>query len=152
MKSRLTRGSILMVGLILVSIARAEPPVNVQREVNFLLSYIGRSGCEFYRNGTWSDSKTAQTHLRDKYNYLGACRTIKIGGLTFSGAALLGKSNPHSKRLPRGFLARNKLALSSFSAHRWDFAWFSGLTRRQHMHPFQIIGHGYQLPFARGRL
>ena len=83
---------------------------------------------------------------------LGACRTIKIGGLTFSGAALLGKSNPHSKRLPSGFLARNKLALSSFSAHRWDFAWFSGLTRRQHMHPFQIIGYGYQLPFARGRL
>ncbi|PKM09942.1 MAG: hypothetical protein CVV13_14790, partial [Gammaproteobacteria bacterium HGW-Gammaproteobacteria-3] len=31
---------------------------------------------------------------------LGACRTIKIGGLTFSGVALLGKSNPHSKRLP----------------------------------------------------
>jgi len=65
-----------MVGLILVSIARAEPPVNVQREVNFLLSYIGSSGCEFYRNGTWSDSKTAQTHLRDKYNYLVAGNQI----------------------------------------------------------------------------
>ena len=76
MKSRLTRGSILMVGLILVSIARAEPSVNVQREVNFLLSYIGSSRCEFYRNGTWSDSKTAQTHLRDKYNYLVAGNQI----------------------------------------------------------------------------
>ena len=76
MNSRLTMGSILMVGLILVSIARAEPPVNVQREVNFLLSYIGSSGCEFYRNGTWSDSKTAQTHLRDKYNYLVAGNQI----------------------------------------------------------------------------
>jgi hypothetical protein len=65
-----------MVGLILVSIAHAEPPVNVQREVNFLLSYIGSSGCEFYRNGTWSDSKTAQTHLRDKYNYLVAGNQI----------------------------------------------------------------------------
>jgi Family of unknown function (DUF5329) len=69
-------GSILMVGLILVSIARAEPPVNVQREVNLLLSYIGGSGCEFYRNGTWSDSKKAQTHLRDKYNYLVAGNQI----------------------------------------------------------------------------
>ena len=76
MNSRLTMGSILMVGLILVSIARAEPPVNVQREINFLLSYIGSSGCEFYRNGTWSDSKTAQTHLRDKYNYLVAGNQI----------------------------------------------------------------------------
>ena len=65
-----------MVGLILVSIARAEPPVNVQREINFLLSYIGSSGCEFYRNGTWSDSKTAQTHLRGKYNYLVARNQI----------------------------------------------------------------------------
>jgi hypothetical protein len=69
-------GSILMVGLFLVSIARAEPPVNVQREINFLLSYIGSSGCEFYRNGTWSDSKTAQTHLREKYNYLVAGNQI----------------------------------------------------------------------------
>ena len=76
MNSRLTMGSILMVGLILVSIARAEPPVNVQMEVNFQLSYIGSSGCEFYRNGTWSDSKTAQTHLRDKYNYLVAGNQI----------------------------------------------------------------------------
>ncbi len=76
MNSRLTMGSILMVGLILVSIARAEPPVNVQREIHFLLSYIGSSGCEFYRNGTWSDSKTAQTHLRDKYNYLVAGNQI----------------------------------------------------------------------------
>ena len=68
--------SILMAGLILISIACAEPPVNVQKEVNFLLSYIWSSGCEFYRNGTWSDSKTAQTHLRDKYNYLVARNQI----------------------------------------------------------------------------
>lgn len=56
--------------------ARAEPPTNVQIEVNFLLGYIEGSRCLFYRNGTWHDSMTAQAHLRDKYNYLVAGNLI----------------------------------------------------------------------------
>ncbi len=28
------------------------------------------SGCEFYRNGTWYDSKTARAHLQSKYEML----------------------------------------------------------------------------------
>jgi hypothetical protein len=48
----------------------------VQIEVNFLLGYIEGSGCEFYRNGTWHDSKTAQAHLRDKYKYFVARNRI----------------------------------------------------------------------------
>ena len=51
-------------------VAYAQPPTNVQIEVNALLGFIGDSGCKFYRNGIWHDSITAQTHLRDKYNYL----------------------------------------------------------------------------------
>ncbi len=70
MNIRLTMGSVLMLGLLLVPVARAEPPTNVQIEVNFLLGYLEGSGCEFYRNGTWHDSKAAQAHLRDKYKYL----------------------------------------------------------------------------------
>jgi hypothetical protein len=70
MNMRLTMASALMLGLLLVPIARAEPPASVQMEVNFLLGYIEGSGCEFYRNGTWHDSKTAQAHLRDKYKNL----------------------------------------------------------------------------------
>lgn len=54
----------------------APPPTNVQIEVNFLLGYIDGSSCEFYRNGTWHDSKSAQAHLRDKYNYLIATNQI----------------------------------------------------------------------------
>ena len=57
MNIRLTMGSVLMLGLLLVPVARAEPPTNVQIEVNFLLGYVEGSGCEFYRNGTWHDSK-----------------------------------------------------------------------------------------------
>lgn len=70
MNIRLTMGSVLMLGLLLVPVARAEPPTSVQIEVNFLLGYVEGSGCAFYRNGTWYDSKTAQAHLRDKYKYL----------------------------------------------------------------------------------
>jgi len=70
MNMRLTMASVLMLGLLLVPVARSEAPTGVQIEVNFLLSYVEGSGCEFYRNGTWHDSKTAQGHLRDKYNYL----------------------------------------------------------------------------------
>lgn len=67
---RLIIGSVLMLGLVLAPGVHAEPPTAVQIEVNFLLGYVEGSGCEFYRNGTWHDSKAAQEHLRDKYKYL----------------------------------------------------------------------------------
>jgi len=76
MNIRLTWGTVLMMGILLVPVARAEPATNVQIEVNFLLGYIEGSGCEFYRNGTWHDSKAAQVHLRDKYKYLMAINLI----------------------------------------------------------------------------
>lgn len=63
-----TMGSVLIVGL--VPAACAEPPTSVQIEINFLLGYIEGSGCSFYRNGTWYDSKAAQEHMREKYKYL----------------------------------------------------------------------------------
>ena len=62
--------SVLILGLLSAPVARAEPPTSVQIEVNFLLGYLEGSGCEFYRNGTWHDSKAAQAHVRSKYKYL----------------------------------------------------------------------------------
>ena len=76
MNIRLTMGSALMLGLLSVPVARAAPPTSVQMEVDFLLGYIEASGCEFYRNGTWHDSKAAQAHLRDKYEYLVASNLV----------------------------------------------------------------------------
>ncbi len=73
---RLKLGSMLMLGCLSAPVARAEPPANVQIEVNFLLGYVDGSACEFYRNGTWHDSKKAQAHLRDKYKYLSARNKI----------------------------------------------------------------------------
>ena len=60
----------LGLGLVIAPIARAEPPTTVKQEVNYLIRYIGDSGCEFKRNGTWNNSKTAEAHVRGKYDFL----------------------------------------------------------------------------------
>jgi Family of unknown function (DUF5329) len=41
-----------------------------QSEVTHLLTYLDRSGCEFFRNGTWHDAHQARDHLEMKYTYL----------------------------------------------------------------------------------
>src|SRR5689334_6145393 len=50
--------------------ARAEVPAAAKAEIDHLLTYVGNSGCEFYRNGSWYDGKKGQSHLSDKFNYL----------------------------------------------------------------------------------
>jgi hypothetical protein len=66
----------LLLGLSLLPAALAKPPVTAESEIKYLLSYIENSGCDFYRNGTWYDSKKAQTHLHDKYDVLVAGNRI----------------------------------------------------------------------------
>ena len=62
--------ALLMVSPLWLPVARADTPVAVQNEVNFLLGYVAGSGCEFYRNGSWYGSQKAHSHLRDKYKIL----------------------------------------------------------------------------------
>jgi hypothetical protein len=52
------------------TIAEAQPPPNVQAEIEYLLQHIETSGCAFYRNGTWYEGARAREHLRTKYVYL----------------------------------------------------------------------------------
>ncbi len=41
-----------------------------QDEISHLLTYIEKSGCQFYRNGTWySDTKAARQHVEMKFRY-----------------------------------------------------------------------------------
>ena len=65
-----------LLGLALLTVASAAPPAIAQTEINYLLGSIESSGCEFYRNGSWYDSKRAQAHLRDKYQMLAAADQI----------------------------------------------------------------------------
>jgi hypothetical protein len=55
----------------------APPPEIAQTEINYLLGFIEQSGCQFYRNGSWYDSKRAQEHLRSKYDFMVARDLIK---------------------------------------------------------------------------
>jgi hypothetical protein len=60
----------LTLGCTGVPAPAAEPAASVQMEVNFLLDAVERSGCQFYRNGTWRSAHDARVHLRDKYDWL----------------------------------------------------------------------------------
>jgi len=66
----------LILAVAFITSARAAAPTIAQREVNYLLGFIAASGCEFYRNGSWHDSKSAQAHLRSKYEMLAAGKRI----------------------------------------------------------------------------
>jgi hypothetical protein len=50
--------------------AHAQVAPATRDEVAHLLSHLGQSGCEFFRNGSWYDAKQAQEHLQTKYDYL----------------------------------------------------------------------------------
>jgi len=67
-------GSLL--GLVFLTVASAAPPAIAQTEISYLLGSIESSACEFYRNGSWYDSKRAQAHLRGKYEILVAADQI----------------------------------------------------------------------------
>ena len=47
--------------------AAGQPSALALNEIHYLLTTLGASGCEFYRNGSWYDAPTAEAHLRDKY-------------------------------------------------------------------------------------
>ena len=67
-------------GLVLLGhwpTAHAAPPAIASTEIKYLLDFVDRSGCQFYRNGSWYDSHRAQSHLRAKYDYLVARDRIK---------------------------------------------------------------------------
>lgn len=68
----------LMLAATLLPAARAAPSVAAQVEIDHLLEFVGTSGCEFYRNGSWYDSRQARAHLRYKYEALMAGDRIQI--------------------------------------------------------------------------
>jgi Family of unknown function (DUF5329) len=75
--SRRWRGAAwLILGLAGPPVAQTAPPTNTQAEVSYLLGFVEASGCEFYRNGNWYDSKSARAHLQSKYEFLIAANQI----------------------------------------------------------------------------
>jgi hypothetical protein len=50
--------------------AWAQQDARARQEIAHLLDFVGQSGCQFNRNGSWHDSKAARDHLQEKYDYL----------------------------------------------------------------------------------
>ena len=48
----------------------ATPSTAARAEIEHLLAYVERSGCQFDRNDTWHDSREASAHLAKKERYL----------------------------------------------------------------------------------
>jgi hypothetical protein len=66
---------------------RAATAMSMPSEVNFLLGFVERSGCDFQRNGSWYTAPQAQVHLRDKFNYLTARNHLETTEQFIEGAA-----------------------------------------------------------------
>jgi hypothetical protein len=47
--------------------ATAAPSTSVPDDIQYLLDAIERSGCEFYRNGSWYAAAEARSHLASMY-------------------------------------------------------------------------------------
>ncbi len=64
----------LLLGVVFLAMGAqawsAEPSTGASAEIGKLLSALGGSKCEFYRNGSWHDAADAQAHLTKKYEYL----------------------------------------------------------------------------------
>ena len=57
--------------------AHAEIPPAAKVEIDHLVAYVAGSGCEFYRNGSWYDSKKGAEHLQMKLDYLSARNVVQ---------------------------------------------------------------------------
>ena len=55
---------------LLAPAAFAAPPPRAAAEIEHLITALGRSGCDFQRNGSWYPSRKAEEHLRRKYEWL----------------------------------------------------------------------------------
>ena len=59
----------LLVGVGL-SVVEADSASRTDEEISYLISYLGASGCEFNRNGSWYSASRAVSHLNREYEYL----------------------------------------------------------------------------------
>ena len=56
--------------IVAMSAIAKEPDAFAKREIEYLMSHLAASGCQFNRNGTWYGPSQAVSHLKDKYDYL----------------------------------------------------------------------------------
>jgi hypothetical protein len=60
----------LAASLLSFAALAGEPDAGAKLEISHLMEFLGASGCQFNRNGTWYDAGQAVGHLTQKYEYL----------------------------------------------------------------------------------
>jgi len=65
-----TAGLATAMAALLCGAAFAQTPPDARAEVAQLLATVENSKCQFNRNGTWYDSRSARKHLQDQFDYL----------------------------------------------------------------------------------
>jgi hypothetical protein len=66
--------SLLFLSLLVLPVRKIAFPTDlsptVQSEIAHLFSYLEKSGCQYYRNGTWyKEAKAVKDHVDKKYRY-----------------------------------------------------------------------------------
>jgi len=74
---RLVAGIVIACIALVGAPARAEPSASAPDDIQYLLDAIARSGCEFYRNGSWYAAAEAQSHLASKYREVNKRRPVR---------------------------------------------------------------------------
>jgi hypothetical protein len=73
-RSSLHLACLLLGAVLAVELPAAAAPL--QQEVEQLLQAIERSGCEFYRNGSWHSGAATRQHLARKYEEVRRTQTL----------------------------------------------------------------------------
>jgi Family of unknown function (DUF5329) len=58
-----------------------------KQEIDHLIRYLGSSGCQFNRNGSWFSASQAVSHLKRKYEYLVERKRVPTAEAFIEGAA-----------------------------------------------------------------
>lgn len=61
---------ILVTGMMAAGVSFAQTPAPARAEISHLMGVVETSGCQFSRNGSWHDAKSARKHLEKKFTYL----------------------------------------------------------------------------------
>jgi Family of unknown function (DUF5329) len=117
---------LVVVLLMLPMLAQArDVAVSARQEIDALLARLGRSSCEFYRNGSWHGAAQAQAHLNKKFQYLNqhhkarsAEEFIALGATksSISGQSYLVRCNGQKPVLSATWLTRELELLRSTAA------------------------------------
>lgn len=123
------RSSLCLALLLFSAVLAVQLPASaapMQQEVEELLQAIERSGCEFYRNGSWHSGAETRRHLARKYEEVRRTQTLTSAEDFIDGVATRSSASglpyrvrcPGAAELPSGQWLRELLERQRLAASR----------------------------------